>query len=60
MPFEAISSTYFFMNYQCILSYVSDVFIMQTPFGYTRKDVLLIGLGVTVAGYGLKGGLEVL
>nr|GMD16982.1 Inactive receptor-like protein kinase [Ipomoea batatas] len=29
-----------------------------TPFGYTRKDVLLIGLGVTVAGYGLKGGLE--
>nr|GLL31995.1 uncharacterized protein LOC109161125 [Ipomoea trifida] len=30
----------------------------KTPFGYTRKDVLLIGLGVTVAGYGLKGGLE--
>nr|GMD18229.1 Inactive receptor-like protein kinase [Ipomoea batatas] len=30
----------------------------KTPFGYTRKDVLLIGLGVTAAGYGLKGGLE--
>ncbi|KAG8484140.1 hypothetical protein CXB51_022947 [Gossypium anomalum] len=29
-----------------------------TPFGYTRKDVLLIGLGVTVAGVGLKSGLE--
>ncbi|KAG4109531.1 hypothetical protein ERO13_1Z049463v2 [Gossypium hirsutum] len=26
----------------------------KTPFGYTRKDVLLIGLGVTVAGVGLK------
>ncbi|XP_019165022.1 PREDICTED: uncharacterized protein LOC109161125 [Ipomoea nil] len=32
----------------------------KTPFGYTRKDVLLIGLGVTAAGYGLKGGLEFL
>ncbi|KAL2461808.1 hypothetical protein Adt_45228 [Abeliophyllum distichum] len=30
----------------------------KTPFGYTRKDVLLIGLGVTVAGIGLKSGLE--
>ncbi|XWS50843.1 hypothetical protein CRYUN_Cryun12cG0124600 [Craigia yunnanensis] len=30
----------------------------KTPFGYTRKDVLLIGLGVTVAGVGLKSGLE--
>ncbi|KAJ8771906.1 hypothetical protein K2173_027083 [Erythroxylum novogranatense] len=30
----------------------------KTPFGYTRKDVLLIGLGVTVFGYGLKSGLE--
>ncbi|KAE8723983.1 MAR-binding filament-like protein 1-1 isoform 2 [Hibiscus syriacus] len=29
-----------------------------TPFGYTRKDVLLIGLGVTVIGFGLKSGLE--
>ncbi|KAG8651615.1 hypothetical protein MANES_06G004800v8 [Manihot esculenta] len=30
----------------------------QTPFGYTRKDVLLIGVGVTVLGIGLKSGLE--
>ncbi|KAK8518246.1 hypothetical protein V6N12_017399 [Hibiscus sabdariffa] len=30
----------------------------KTPFGYTRKDVLLIGLGVTAAGFGLKSGLE--
>ncbi|KAJ6969978.1 hypothetical protein NC653_034518 [Populus alba x Populus x berolinensis] len=30
----------------------------QTPFGYTRKDVLLIGLGVTVLGIGLESGLE--
>ncbi|XP_022735569.1 uncharacterized protein LOC111288881 isoform X1 [Durio zibethinus] len=30
----------------------------KTPFGYTRKDVLLIGLGVTLAGVGLKSGLE--
>ncbi|KAF5445546.1 hypothetical protein F2P56_034592 [Juglans regia] len=30
----------------------------KTPFGYTRKDVLLIGLGVTVLGIGLKTGLE--
>ncbi|KAE8697653.1 MAR-binding filament-like protein 1-1 isoform 2 [Hibiscus syriacus] len=29
-----------------------------TPFGYTRKDVLLIGLGVTAIGFGLKSGLE--
>ncbi|KAL8153792.1 hypothetical protein V2J09_011552, partial [Rumex salicifolius] len=29
-----------------------------TPFGYTRKDVLLIGVGVTVFGVGLKSGLE--
>ncbi|KAL6009783.1 hypothetical protein ACLOJK_000212 [Asimina triloba] len=28
------------------------------PFGYKRKDVLLIGLGVTVIGVGLKSGLE--
>uniref|UniRef100_A0A0D9YGA4 Uncharacterized protein n=1 Tax=Oryza glumipatula TaxID=40148 RepID=A0A0D9YGA4_9ORYZ len=31
----------------------------KTPFGYTRKDVLLIGVGVTLLGYGLKYGLEV-
>ncbi|KAK7358117.1 hypothetical protein VNO77_00038 [Canavalia gladiata] len=30
----------------------------KTPFGYTRKDVLLIGLGVTLLGIGLKSGLE--
>lgn len=33
--------------------------LQKTPFGYTRKDVLLIGLGVTVLGIGLKSGLEV-
>jgi len=32
----------------------------KTPFGYSRKDVLLIGLGVTLAGIGLKSGLEFL
>ncbi|XP_073005646.1 uncharacterized protein [Typha latifolia] len=30
----------------------------KVPFGYTRKDVLLIGLGVTLLGVGLKTGLE--
>ncbi|XP_048330209.1 uncharacterized protein LOC107418510 isoform X2 [Ziziphus jujuba] len=30
----------------------------KTPFGYSRKDVLLIGVGVTVIGIGLKSGLE--
>ncbi|KAL1365976.1 hypothetical protein HN51_013904 [Arachis hypogaea] len=30
----------------------------KTPFGYTRKDVLLIGLGVTFLGIALKAGLE--
>ncbi|KAI9101591.1 hypothetical protein K1719_023835 [Acacia pycnantha] len=30
----------------------------KAPFGYTRKDVLLIGLGVTVLGIALKSGLE--
>ncbi|KAF3791414.1 hypothetical protein EJ110_NYTH08257 [Nymphaea thermarum] len=30
----------------------------KTPFGYTRKDVLLIGLGITVVGVALKSGLE--
>ncbi|XP_030521566.2 uncharacterized protein LOC115734782 isoform X1 [Rhodamnia argentea] len=30
----------------------------KAPFGYTRKDVLLIGVGVTVLGIGLKSGLE--
>ncbi|XP_009782488.1 uncharacterized protein LOC107822436 [Nicotiana tabacum] len=32
----------------------------KTPFGYTRKDVILIGVGVTLLGYGLKSGLEFL
>jgi hypothetical protein len=31
---------------------------IQVPFGYTRKDVLLIGVGLTVFGVGLKFGLE--
>ncbi|KAG6494275.1 hypothetical protein ZIOFF_049298 [Zingiber officinale] len=30
----------------------------KVPFGYTRKDVLLIGVGVTLLGVGLKTGLE--
>ncbi|KAI5083983.1 hypothetical protein GOP47_0000152 [Adiantum capillus-veneris] len=30
----------------------------KPPFGYTRKDVLLIGLGLTLTGVGLKYGLE--
>jgi len=30
----------------------------KAPFGYTRKDVLLIGAGVTAFGVGLKYGLE--
>ena len=32
--------------------------IMNTPFGYIRKDVLLIGLGVILVGVCLKSGLE--
>lgn len=35
-------------------------FVVQIPFGYTRKDVILIGVGITVLGVGLKYGLEVL
>ncbi|KAL3696993.1 hypothetical protein R1sor_011069 [Riccia sorocarpa] len=30
----------------------------KVPFGYTRKDVILIGVGLLLAGYGLKYGLE--
>ncbi|XP_020580407.1 uncharacterized protein LOC110024655 [Phalaenopsis equestris] len=30
----------------------------KVPFGYTRKDVILIGVGLTVIGVGLKSGLE--
>ena len=35
--------------------------LLQTkaPFGYSRKDVILIGLGVTFLGIALKSGLEV-
>ncbi|RZC83182.1 hypothetical protein C5167_045968 [Papaver somniferum] len=32
----------------------------QVEFGYSRKDVLLIGVGVTLLGVGLKSGLEIL
>ncbi|KAI3776808.1 hypothetical protein L1987_46598 [Smallanthus sonchifolius] len=32
----------------------------KVPFGYSRKDVILIGLGVTFIGIGLKSGLEFL
>lgn len=35
------------------------LFLLQTPFGYTRKDVILIGVGLTAVGVGLKSGLEV-
>lgn len=42
----------------CIRSDSSGKADEKTPFGYTRKDVLLIGLGLTVVGVGLKYGLE--
>eukprot|EP00246_Nothoceros_aenigmaticus_P001884 TRINITY_DN12571_c0_g1_i1.p1 TRINITY_DN12571_c0_g1~~TRINITY_DN12571_c0_g1_i1.p1 ORF type:complete len:236 (+),score=27.60 TRINITY_DN12571_c0_g1_i1:90-710(+) len=32
----------------------------KIPFGYTRKDVILIGVGVTFVGVGIKYGLEAL
>ncbi|KAG6410419.1 hypothetical protein SASPL_128478 [Salvia splendens] len=32
--------------------------LLQKPFGYSRKDVILIGVGLTVVGIGLKSGLE--
>ncbi|KAK1407359.1 hypothetical protein QVD17_38973 [Tagetes erecta] len=32
----------------------------KVPFGYSRKDVILIGFGVTFIGIGLKSGLEYL
>lgn len=32
---------------------------LQTPFGYTRKDVIVLGVGVIAAGFALKYGLEV-
>ncbi|TQE09918.1 hypothetical protein C1H46_004496 [Malus baccata] len=36
----------------------SDQAKAKKPFGYSRKDVLLIGVGVTAIGIGLKSGLE--
>lgn len=35
------------------------MFSQQVSFGNSRKDVILIGVGVTVAGFALKYGLEV-
>ncbi|EFJ21764.1 hypothetical protein SELMODRAFT_176005 [Selaginella moellendorffii] len=32
----------------------------KPAFGYTRKDVLLIGIGITIFGFGLKSGLELI
>ncbi|CAN1180241.1 hypothetical protein LINPERHAP2_LOCUS34667 [Linum perenne] len=32
----------------------------KTPFGYTRKDVILIGVGLILLGYGMKSGLELI
>nr|XP_043614309.1 uncharacterized protein LOC122586382 [Erigeron canadensis] len=37
-----------------------DVKSTKVPFGYSRKDVIFIGLGVTFIGIGLKSGLEYL
>lgn len=42
----------------CIRSDSSGKADEKTPFGYTRKDVLLVGLGLIVGGVGLKFGLE--
>lgn len=42
-----------------LITHVCHSFLLQTPFGYSRKDVLLIGLGVTVGGIALESGLEV-
>eukprot|EP00250_Pteridium_aquilinum_P026435 c33009_g1_i1 orf=355-963(-) len=44
----------------CIRSESNGETDEKTPFGYTRKDVLLIGLGLTAVGVGLKYGLEFL
>ncbi|KAL6549292.1 hypothetical protein OROGR_008436 [Orobanche gracilis] len=41
------------------VEYDANSFGYKTPFGYTRKDVILIGLGVTFMGIGLKSGLEI-
>ncbi|GJR48875.1 inactive receptor-like protein kinase [Tanacetum coccineum] len=34
------------------------IMLITVPFGYSRKDVIFIGLGVTLFGIGLKSGLE--
>lgn len=52
----------FFVEYESPSShphFFSCTCAKQVPFGYTRKDVLLIGIGTTVLGVGLKSGLEV-
>lgn len=43
---------------RCLVRCESGATDEKVPFGYTRKDVLLIGLGLTVFGVGLKYGLE--
>lgn len=57
MSFIAEQSLSFECNYAS--SHIRHLILLQKPFGYSRKDVLLIGLGVTLAGIGLKSGLEV-
>ncbi|XP_042499920.1 uncharacterized protein LOC122078124 [Macadamia integrifolia] len=48
-----------FMDSWSMMDFVDLVLgIIEVPFGYSRKDVLLIGVGVTVLGIGLKSGLE--
>ncbi|KAK3036986.1 hypothetical protein RJ639_029975 [Escallonia herrerae] len=37
---------------------ICELYLLQAPFGYSRKDVMLIGVGVPIAGIGLKSGLE--
>ncbi|KAF3621330.1 hypothetical protein T459_27516 [Capsicum annuum] len=51
-------SAFSFLN--CAYDSAFLILVPSTPFGYTRKDVLLIGLGVTLLGIGLKSGLEYL
>ncbi|KAJ9557639.1 hypothetical protein OSB04_012253 [Centaurea solstitialis] len=47
---------YFFLLRPCCI--LPPCQIKKVPFGYSRKDVLFIGLGVTFFGVGLKSGLE--
>nr|KAJ0192644.1 hypothetical protein LSAT_V11C800436200 [Lactuca sativa] len=49
-----ISKKMTFITPRCSNSSTPD----GVPFGYSRKDVLFIGLGVTFFGIGLKSGLE--